>query len=85
MISLEGMARVEAARGRPERAARLLGISAAQREEMGRPLSPFVQADHDHAASAARAAMGEDAFAAAWTAGQAMSLEEAIAEALGDD
>ncbi len=30
----------------------------------------------------ARAALGEDAFAAAWAAGQALTLDEAIAEAL---
>jgi predicted ATPase/DNA-binding XRE family transcriptional regulator len=81
---LNGLARVAAAQGQPEKAARLCGASAAVREELGTPLSPFVRADHDHAANAARAALGEDAFAAAWAVGQAMSLEEAIADALDD-
>ena len=80
---LEGLARVAAMQGRPERAARLLGASAALRDEMGAPLAPASRADHDHAANAARAALGEDAFAAAWAVGQAMSLEEAITDALG--
>ena len=34
--------------------------------------------------AAARAALGEAAFAAAWAAGRALTLEQAVAEALGD-
>jgi hypothetical protein len=30
-----------------------------------------------------RAALGEEAFAAAWAAGRAMSIDDAVAEALG--
>jgi hypothetical protein len=71
--------------GRPERAARLLGASAALRDDMGAPLAPTSRADHDHAANAARAALGEDAFAAAWAVGHAMSLEEAITDALDSE
>jgi hypothetical protein len=71
--------------GQPEQAARLLGASAARREEMGTPLSPIAQVDHDHAVNAARAALVEDALAAAWAEGHAMSFEEAIAHALGGD
>ena len=74
-----------AVQGRPERAARLLGASAALREEIGAPLSPITQADHDHAVNASREALGEDAFAAAWAEGSAMTLEEAIADVVGDD
>jgi predicted ATPase len=81
-IRLEGMARVAVVQGQPERAARLLGASAALREEMGTPLTPVSRTDHDHAVNAARAALGEDAFAAAWEVGHAMSLEDAVAYAL---
>jgi tetratricopeptide (TPR) repeat protein len=84
-ICLEGMARVAAVQGRAERAARLLGASAALREEMGAPLSPIARADHDHAVNAARAALGEDTLAATGAEGHAMSFEEAIAHALSDD
>ena len=51
---LEGLARVAAMQGRSERAAQLLGASAARSEELGISLSPIVQADHDHAVNAAR-------------------------------
>jgi predicted ATPase/transcriptional regulator with XRE-family HTH domain len=79
---LEGLARVAAMQDRPERAARLCGASFALREEMGTPLSPIVQADHDHAVQTARAALGEDAFDAARAEGRATPPEQAIAEAL---
>ena len=79
---LEGLARVAAAQGRPERAARLLGASAALREEMGTPLSPIVRADHDHASNAAREALGGEAFEAAWAVGRATPFDESILDAL---
>jgi predicted ATPase/DNA-binding XRE family transcriptional regulator len=81
---LEGLARVAAMQGRPARAARLLGASAARRDETGTSLSPITLADHDHAVNAAREALGEEAFEAAWAAGHSMPLEEVIAYALGD-
>jgi predicted ATPase/DNA-binding XRE family transcriptional regulator len=82
---LEGMARVAVVQGRPERAARLLGTSAALRDEMGTPLVPIARADHDHAVNDTRAALGEDAFAAAWAEGSGMTLEEVMAYLEGDD
>jgi tetratricopeptide (TPR) repeat protein len=85
VICLEGMARAEAMQDKPERAARLLGVSAAQREALGTSLPPVAREDHDHARHASRAALGEEAFEAAWAAGHAMTLEEAIPEVAGDD
>jgi hypothetical protein len=35
--------------------------------------------------ASARATLGEEAFAAAWAEGRAMTLDEAIADALGED
>jgi predicted ATPase/DNA-binding XRE family transcriptional regulator len=84
VICLEGMARV-AAQEDPVQAARLLGVSAAQRLALGTSLPPVARTDHDHAANAARAALGEEPFEAAWAAGYAMSLEEAISEVVGKD
>ena len=82
---LEGLARVAASQGRPERAARLLGASAALRHERNTSFSPIVQSDHDHASKTAREALGAKRFSAEWTVGHAMTLEDAIAEALDND
>jgi tetratricopeptide (TPR) repeat protein len=79
---LEGLARVAAMQNRPERAAWLLGASAALRDEMGTPLTPLARADHDLASEAALEALGEAAFGAAWTAGNEAPFEEPITAAL---
>ena len=84
-VCLEGLARVEALQGRPQRSARLLGASAAQREEIGTPLTPITRADYDHAANAARAELGEEAFEVAWAGGHATPLDIIISEAIGRD
>ena len=49
---------------------------------MGNPLQPRERGEYDRYLSGARAALGEAAIAAAWEAGQALSLEAAIAFAL---
>jgi predicted ATPase/Tfp pilus assembly protein PilF/transcriptional regulator with XRE-family HTH domain len=83
--SLEGLAWVAGARGRPDQAARLGGTAAALREAQGVPLPPEERGSHDQAVQAMRAALGEEGFAAAWAAGRALPLEEAIALALEGD
>jgi DNA-binding CsgD family transcriptional regulator len=80
---LEGLARAAAARGRPGRAARLLGAADAVRREAGRP--PMLVDRPGAEAAAARAALGEAAFAAAWAEGRAMTLEQVVACALADE
>ena len=84
-VCLEGLARVEALQGRPQRSARLLEASAAQREEIGTPLTPITRADYDHAANAARAELGEEAFEVAWAGGHATPLDSIVSEAIGQD
>jgi predicted ATPase/DNA-binding XRE family transcriptional regulator len=79
---LEGLARVAAMQDRPERAAWLLGASAALRDETGTPLTPIARADHDHASEAAHEALGEVAFETAWTAGNETPFEASITAAL---
>ena len=79
---LEGLAGVGGARGQAGRAARLYGAAAALREAIGVPLPPADRAVHDRGLAAARAGLGEAAFAIAWAAGQALPLEQAVADAL---
>jgi hypothetical protein len=70
------------AQGRAERAAQLLGAAKAPLDATGSRTHHVDRAEFDRSAAAARAQLGEDAFAAAWTAGQALTLDQAITEAL---
>jgi hypothetical protein len=47
-----------------------------------RSLSPADRADYDRISVATRTQLDDATFAAAWAAGQALTLEQAIAEAL---
>jgi DNA-binding CsgD family transcriptional regulator len=76
---LEGFAGVVAVRGEPAWAARLWGVAEALREAMGTPIPPVFRTDYDRSVVAARAQLGEKAFAAAWAEGRAMTLEQALA------
>jgi predicted ATPase len=73
-------ARLAQARGRADRAVLLLGALSAQREafgfERGRPFKPDV--------AQARQGLGEAAFEAAWSDGRALSIDDAIKEALAE-
>ncbi len=80
--SLLGPATVALESGQAERAARLLGASAALHEEIGAVPPAALPGDLGNGPERARAALGEEAFAAAWAAGRAFSVEEAIADAL---
>ena len=44
-------------------------------------LEPFDRSQHDRYVARAKADLGAAAFAAAWTAGRALPLEQAVAEA----
>jgi len=63
------------------RAARLFGAAAALRDAIGAPLPPSEQADYERNLAAARAG-DADTFMAAWRAGGAMGLEQAVEYAL---
>ena len=64
------------------RAAPLLGVALLQWERAGVPPELTDARDLEWLIAAARAQLGDDAFAAAWEAGRAMPLEQAIEEAL---
>jgi hypothetical protein len=60
----------------------LFGAAEALREAVDEPLPPAYRAGYERDLAAARLELDEEAFAAAWAAGRAMTIEEAIAEAL---
>jgi tetratricopeptide (TPR) repeat protein len=71
-----------AAAGRGEQAARFLGAGEALEATLGIARSALDQADTEAVVAPARVALGEAAWVAAYAAGQALTLEQAIAEAL---
>lgn len=78
--ALEGLAGLAAAQGRADRALRLGGAIAALRGN--KPRSRAEQALVDRQLQSARQRLDAQASAAAWAAGEAMSLEEATEYAL---
>jgi ATP/maltotriose-dependent transcriptional regulator MalT len=80
--SLVGLAGVAGALRQPARAAQLLGAAEGIRASIGGSLTPVERAVFDRYAATTRAQLDDAAFAAAWTAGQHMTLEQTTAEAL---
>jgi hypothetical protein len=80
---LGGLAGVASARGQATRAGRLHAAAAALRDALEEPLSPPDRRISERYLVMARAGLDEAAFVAAWTEGQAMSLEQAVAYAWG--
>jgi predicted ATPase len=70
---------------RHERVARLLGAEEQIRTAIGYQIWPASRVTYERMIAATRAVLGDDAFAAAWTAGRAMSREQTSAYALGQD
>jgi tetratricopeptide (TPR) repeat protein len=79
---LTGLGRVALARARPARAARLLGTAAARRAACSFSAWPCERRECARYVSAARGQLDEAEFAAAWSEGEAMPLDQAIALAL---
>jgi predicted ATPase/DNA-binding CsgD family transcriptional regulator len=78
--TLAGIAGVANRRGQSERAARLLGAAWGVAESLGvRYLAHHVHAERVLAAT--RSHLDEHAFDSAWKEGQALSIEQAVAEA----
>jgi len=81
-LALWDLGVVAAIAGQGERAARLLGAADALWQRRGVRIGPGSFAEREQATAPVRASMGEVAWAAAYAAGQALSLEVAIAMAL---
>lgn len=80
--ALELLAAAYARIGQEERAARLFGAVATSHTTIKAPYTPAEQPSIEALVAPARAAMSAGAWAAAFAAGQALSLEQACAEAL---
>jgi predicted ATPase/DNA-binding SARP family transcriptional activator len=80
--SLEDLAAPAGRQGQARRAAQLLGAAEAQCEAMGASPPVADPAEYDRTVAAARGALGEEAFAAAWAEGRALSLDDVVAFAL---
>ena len=76
------IAQVAAAKGQPLQAARLAAASEASRDFLGKPPTPAERADHEALVLALRTVLGEQALAAAWAGGRALSLDDAVTLAL---
>jgi len=81
---LEGFSGLATARGQHQRAVRLGGAAAALRESAGAPLGPAWQHIPERWLAISRAALGEVATAAAWTAGRSQPVERALEDAEDD-
>ena len=82
---LAGLAGVAAVNEDPERAAWLWSAAEALRQSIGTREAPASRATRERLIAQAREQLGETAFAAKWAEGQKMTMEEAIAEALGGE
>ncbi|MDQ4126389.1 MAG: LuxR C-terminal-related transcriptional regulator [Actinomycetota bacterium] len=87
VYGLLGTAGVASLRGEPARAARLWGATEALREAIGLPTTHFDRAHYDFEGyiATARSQLDEAAWETAWTAGRAMSPEEALEYALSEE
>jgi tetratricopeptide (TPR) repeat protein len=81
-LGLAVVAYLVGSRGEHQRATVILGASEAVRESIGAVLVPIAKVWHETGIAAAKAALGADAFRRAWEAGQALTPEDAVIEAM---
>jgi predicted ATPase len=79
VLAAVGVARRDGAAETAGTVAELAGAAAALRERHGFALASDEQRQNEETIAAARAILGEDAFAAAWAAGRSLAVEEAVA------
>jgi hypothetical protein len=61
------------------------GAVAALRAKSGRRWAPTSKARYERELASARAQLGDEAFEAAWAAGGAMSHDQVLVQALGEE
>jgi predicted ATPase len=82
--TLEGLARLADTQGRRERAARLYGAAQALRAVIGFPLPPITRERNERDLAKLEALLGPESYAAAFAAGQSLSFQRALDDALDD-
>ncbi|HXX68904.1 MAG TPA: hypothetical protein VEK07_17085 [Polyangiaceae bacterium] len=89
LLSLGGLAAIAAARGEPDKAARLIGATEVLFESSGALLAVGDQAEYRQRVALIRRQLDEDVYEDGRAAGRAMSLADAVALACdgcsGDD
>ncbi len=80
---LDDLAALALARGGPLQATRLLAAAEEMRGAIGTVVAPCEAAEHVATLDGARAALGDDAFEAAWRQGRMASVEDLLAELPG--
>jgi predicted ATPase/DNA-binding XRE family transcriptional regulator len=79
---LAGIAGIVHRQAQTALAVRLYGAAASLRAAIGAPVPPADRGAYDQALAATRAALGHEAFAAEWAAGQVLPLGQMIAHVL---
>jgi predicted ATPase/DNA-binding CsgD family transcriptional regulator/Tfp pilus assembly protein PilF len=82
---LDRIAHLLATNGLPRPAAHLLGAAAAHRRQLADQLYPVEEEFVAETIATTRAALNEEAFQAAWEAGESLSPAQAVAEAMAID
>ena len=77
-LALEGLAGLLAETHRDELAVRLLAAAASLRADMGTPVRPIDRPDVDTALATVQAALGAEAFAAAWAEASAQPVDSVV-------
>jgi hypothetical protein len=80
--SLDSIAATAARAGFAEAGARLFGAAERLREELGAPIPATERTRYEAGLAMSRSAIGNEVFERAWAAGRALSLDDAVSEAL---
>jgi predicted ATPase/class 3 adenylate cyclase len=79
---LQSLARVAAVKDAPERATRLWAAGDQLRHDLGADVSQASREAHERFVRSLKEQLGPERFAQAWATGQALTLEQAVTEAL---
>lgn len=80
--ALVGLATISGASQQPERTARVLGAAETARQEFGLSLWATELAAYERTLAAVRQLLDPETFEVAWAAGEQITLDEAVAEAI---